>query len=290
MLRAIQVSVDALEASARRRYVALAVLLDDMPAAPAVQQTLWGGDAGEALETAELFVSLSLAQRDADGGSIRLHDLQLDYVRAQHPDSAALELIHGAVRLSSHVIERDPAQFASQVVGRLLPHGDDPAISRFTRKIAAAAPCPWLRPLHAALHPPGTALLRTLEGHSFDVSGVAVTADGKRAVSASEDHTLKVWDLESGRALRTLEGHSDVVSGVAVTADGKRAVSAADDNTLKVWDLESGLAVATFHCDASVQCCAIAPGGTIVAGDDAGRVHFLMLEERNGLETGEPVA
>jgi hypothetical protein len=61
VLRAIQVSVDALEASARRRYVALAVLLDDMPAPPAVQQTLWGGDAGQALETAEQFVSLSLA-------------------------------------------------------------------------------------------------------------------------------------------------------------------------------------------------------------------------------------
>ena len=37
---------------------------------------------------------------------------------------------------------------------------------------------------------------------------VAVTPDGQRAVSASKDKTLKVWDLESGRELRTLEGHS----------------------------------------------------------------------------------
>ena len=41
---------------------------------------------------------------------------------------------------------------------------------------------------------------------------MAVTPDGKRAVSASEDKTLKVWDLETGRALRTLEGHSELVS------------------------------------------------------------------------------
>ena len=47
-------------------------------------------------------------------------------------------------------------------------------------------------------------------GHSAYVNGVAVTADGRRAVSASGDNTLKVWDLESGRELRTLAGHSAV--------------------------------------------------------------------------------
>ena len=41
--------------------------------------------------------------------------------------------------------------------------------------------------------------------------GVAVTADGQRAVSASWDKTLKVWDLESGRELRTLKGHTGAV-------------------------------------------------------------------------------
>ena len=76
---------------------------------------------------------------------------------------------------------------------------------------------------------------------------MAVTADGKRAVSASEDKTLKVWDLETGRALCTLEGHSAYVDGVAVTGDGKRAVSASGDKTLKVWDLETGRALRTLE-------------------------------------------
>jgi NB-ARC domain/TIR domain/WD domain, G-beta repeat len=210
MLRAIQVSVDSLESSARRRYVALAVLLEDMPAASAVQQTLWKVDAGEALETAEQFVSRSLAQRDGESG-IRLHDLQLDYVRARYPKPEALELIHGAVRLSAHVIENDPQQFASQVVGRLLPHRSIGGIQTFVDEVAAGAPTPWLRPLREALHPPGTPLLRTLEGHSYTVHGVAVTADGKRVVSASGDNTLRVWDLASGRDLRTLEGHSHFI-------------------------------------------------------------------------------
>jgi len=81
---------------------------------------------------------------------------------------------------------------------------------------------------------------------------VAVTPDGKRAVSASWDNTLKVWDLDAGRALRTLEGHSDNVHGVAVTPDGKRAVSASWDHTLKLWDLDTGRALRTLEGHSSV--------------------------------------
>jgi WD40 repeat protein len=69
-----------------------------------------------------------------------------------------------------------------------------------------------------------------------------VTPDGKLAVSASHDWTLKVWELDTGRELRTLHGHSFPVSGVAVTPDGRLAVSASSDETLKVWELDTGSA------------------------------------------------
>ena len=35
--------------------------------------------------------------------------------------------------------------------------------------------------------------------HTREVFGVAVSADGRCAVSASLDTTLKVWDVETGR-------------------------------------------------------------------------------------------
>jgi len=92
-----------------------------------------------------------------------------------------------------HVVAQDPTQLASQIVGRLLAHRDQQDVAKFVEETTAAAPRPWLRPLHPCLDPPGGALLRTLEGHSSFVSGVVVTPDGKRAVSASYDHTLKVW-------------------------------------------------------------------------------------------------
>ena len=51
---------------------------------------------------------------------------------------------------------------------------------------------------------------------------MTIAPDGRRAVSTSEDNTLKVWDLESGREVRTLEGHSGPVTGVAITPNGRR--------------------------------------------------------------------
>src|SRR5664279_274115 len=76
---------------------------------------------------------------------------------------------------------------------------------------------------------------RILQGHAARVDAVAVTPDGRRAVSASWDHTLKLWDIESGNEVRTLQGHDRPVDAVAVTPDGESAVSASWDYTLKVW-------------------------------------------------------
>ena len=240
ILRAIQVSVDTMDATSRERYVALAVLPEDMPAAVPVQQCLWNVDEGEAAETAQQFVTLSLAQRCQPEGSMRLHDLQSDYIRQQCPDQEVLPLLQSSLRLSSNVMAKDPGQFASQVIGRLLPHTGVPSIEHFMNRVAAGTRSPWLRPLQATLNPSGTALIRSLESHLGSVAGVGLSGGGRLAVSASEDQTLKVWDLGSGLELRTLQGHTDVVSDVAVSGDGRLAVSASRDRTLKVWDLGSG--------------------------------------------------
>ena len=82
------------------------------------------------------------------------------------------------------------------------------------------------------------------------MNAVAVTADGKLAVLASDDHTLKVWDLDCGHALQTLEGHLESVRAVAATED-RRAISGSADNTVKIWDLESGRTLRTLEDDSS---------------------------------------
>jgi WD40 repeat protein len=118
--------------------------------------------------------------------------------------------------------------------------------------------------------------LRMLKGHSEGVLSVALGADGRQAISASHDKTLKVWNVMTGRGLCTLKGHSDWVRKVALSADGHLAITTSDDRVLRVWDVPAGQIILTLATSKPLGCCAITPNGkTIVAGDNAGEVHFL---------------
>ncbi|MEH2059518.1 MAG: hypothetical protein V7K97_25860 [Nostoc sp.] len=121
--------------------------------------------------------------------------------------------------------------------------------------------------------------ISTLRGHDNSVNAVAIAPDGQKAVSASDDKTLKLWDLETATEISTLTGHNHWVRGVAITPDGQKAVSASADHTLKLWDLHTAKEISTFTGESYIYCCAVSPDGlTIAAGESSGRVHFLRLE------------
>jgi hypothetical protein len=83
----------------------------------------------------------------------------------------------------------------------------------------------------------------------MSVNAVAVTPDGRYAVSGSVGNPLQLWDLSRGEQVRTLKG--GVLGGadnaVAVTPDGRHAVSGSGRGTLKVWDLSRGEEVRTLE-------------------------------------------
>jgi WD40 repeat protein len=84
----------------------------------------------------------------------------------------------------------------------------------------------------------GKSLLE-LDGHADEVSSVAVSADGSRIVTGSDDRTARVWNAASGAPVTALAEHTGPVSSVAVNADGTLVVTASADATAMIWDVKA---------------------------------------------------
>jgi len=76
-------------------------------------------------------------------------------------------------------------------------------------------------------------------GHESWVTALALMPDGKKLISGSWDGTVRVWDVETGKADPILESHKSKIYSVAVSRDGKRAASGGGNGEVYLWDLES---------------------------------------------------
>jgi WD40 repeat protein len=142
-------------------------------------------------------------------------------------------------------------------------HAADGLVAETAERLVGSRTQPWLsrdpRPPALAAHP---ACLRTLQGHNNRVNSVALSADGRTAVSVGSDSMVRVWDVESGLCRRTLQGHRRSVRSVAMTADCKRAVTASHDFNVRLWDVESGDCLKTLRGHTNwVSSIAVTPDG-----------------------------
>jgi len=122
--------------------------------------------------------------------------------------------------------------------------------------------------------------LRQFTGHTGDIRGVAVTSDGKKAITAAMDYTLRVWDLETGKELQKLTGHTGWCWEVCISKDDKEVLSSgALDRTMRLWDLNTGNELKKYEGHLTrVYGASISPDGKHVASGGAGK------DEKSGME------
>jgi hypothetical protein len=123
------------------------------------------------------------------------------------------------------------------------------------------------------------ALARTLTGHGGFVMAVAVAPDGQHFVSGTDDGTIALWNLATGRLLLCFHGHEAEVSGLVVTAEGQYIVSASYDRTVKCWELTSGRSVSVHdgHQDWVSGLAVASDARTVLSGAQDGTLHLSDL-------------
>jgi WD40 repeat protein/serine/threonine protein kinase len=88
-------------------------------------------------------------------------------------------------------------------------------------------------------------LVRTLPVAAHGVGEAAFSSDGALLATAGGDHTIVLWDAETGQQRSVLKGHSDAVLSVAFRKDGKQLASGSEDRTIRIWNVPADGTAAT---------------------------------------------
>ena len=140
---------------------------------------------------------------------------------------------------------------------------------------------------------------RIFQGHSAAVQSVAFSADGRRIVTASDDRTARVWDLQTGGQIAALTEHTAPVRSAVFSPDGLRVVSTqmpqrsgnvtivtSNDSVALLWDALSGRVILRFEGDmVQLYDATFSPNGKRIvtaSGDNTARIWDAA--------TGKPIA
>ncbi|MBO3460830.1 serine/threonine protein kinase [Aetokthonos hydrillicola Thurmond2011] len=192
-----------------------------------------------------------------------------------------LELLNAknSLMLSSPI---DPIETIST---RLLPAADPKAVSPLVapkkpsqkavaKQSGESGTAPRAKSLPVVVFPENWRCVHTLKDHSNMVHTVATSPNGQLVASGSNDSTIKLWQLDTGKLLRSLggwfSGHSSMVHTVTFSPDGQVLASGSWDDTIKLWQVTTGREIRTLMAHSNwVNSLVFSPDGQLLASAGA---------------------
>lgn len=83
-------------------------------------------------------------------------------------------------------------------------------------------------------------LKATLRGHQGWVPCVAFAPNGKTLATGGQDHTVRLWDVATGKETAVLRGHTDTVQAVAFSPNRRLLATASADGSVRIWEVGTG--------------------------------------------------
>lgn len=118
--------------------------------------------------------------------------------------------------------------------------------------------------LNSFFQPARTGSALTLRGHKAVLVAVAVSGDGQRIVSASQEGTVKIWDAGQEKHSFNAGGLTGLITAIGLTADGQRFILAAKDPVPKIYDAAGKVEHSLTGHNDYVYGAAITPDGSRV--------------------------
>ena len=168
-----------------------------------------------------------------------------DFEDSPHPflegeEDHPIVLIGRALELSAPVLSDNKTELSGQLYGRMIDLKDDEIISPLIEKIEENSPYMLLKPKSNSLYSPKSSIIKRPKVNGTKSASAIEITDEKLIISANEDGTLNLFDLESNDLDILEESSQDSkIIKIIPTDDGKNMLIASSNGLINKWDINN---------------------------------------------------